>query len=112
MQGSFALWMRLGEVMVVGRGSIAADLTQDLRAAHEGGVQTFQGENGGAFSEREAVAANIKRTGDGGGNIKGTATGGREGPERVKPGEHELAKRIIAASKNAFGLAVLNEREG
>ena len=91
-ESGVSVGMGLGQMMSVGRRSVADDFAEDHRVPAPGGFKTFERQHGGAFTQREAVAM----------FIEGTTDIGRQGLQRIESREHELAQSVVSTGQRTI----------
>src|ERR1051326_4647938 len=94
--------MWLSQVMGIGRGAVADDLTKNLCVSPSCILKAFQRHYRRSFTKCQAIAV----------RIKWAALRWRERLQRIKAGEDELAQSVVAASQHALGLACSNQVKG
>src|SRR5262249_7841206 len=100
--GGVPLRVRLSQMMRIRGGAVTGNFRKNSRAPATRMVVALERENGRAFAQAESVAL----------RVEGPAARGRERLERIKAGEHEVARGIVTAREHALGVAVAHQRPG
>src|SRR5205807_167102 len=102
LAGSAAGRVRLGKMKIVGGNAVAGYFRENGRAARTRGVEIFQCEDRGAFSENHSGAI----------SIKGAAFFWRRGLKRIEADKNQLRERVITAAQYALIASRANALEG